>query len=72
MGEFGEVVIIVIAASRQEAYGVSTWEQVQANLYRLEEKGFWPLSWQEPPSKVAVEKTLLYAHSSRGTCPPGV
>lgn len=53
MGEFEEIVLLVVAASEAEAYGVTVWEEVQAKtgrnltmsavhatLYRLEEKGF--------------------------------
>ncbi len=53
LGEFEEIVLLVVAASEAEAYGVTVWEEVQAQtgrkvtmsavhatLYRLEEKGF--------------------------------
>lgn len=53
LGEFEEIVLLVVAASPAEAYGVTIWEEVQeqmgrqitlsavhATLYRLEEKGF--------------------------------
>jgi PadR family transcriptional regulator, regulatory protein PadR len=53
LGEFEEIVLLVVAASVAEAYGVTVWEEVQqqtgrqitmsavhATLYRLEEKGF--------------------------------
>lgn len=53
LGEFEEVVLLVVAACPEEAYGVVVWEQLQqqtgrsitisaihATLYRLEEKGF--------------------------------
>jgi DNA-binding PadR family transcriptional regulator len=53
LGEFEEIVLLVVAAEAEQAYGVSVWEQVQAQtgrqitmsavhatLYRLEEKGF--------------------------------
>ncbi|UFH57781.1 PadR family transcriptional regulator [Spirosoma sp. KNUC1025] len=53
LGEFEEVVLLVLAACSEEAYGVIIWEQLQqqtgrtitmsavhATLYRLEEKGF--------------------------------
>jgi PadR family transcriptional regulator PadR len=53
LGEFEEIVLLVVVASTQEAYGVTIWEEVQrqtgrkitmsavhATLYRLEEKGF--------------------------------
>ncbi|QIP14203.1 PadR family transcriptional regulator [Spirosoma aureum] len=53
LGEFEEVVLLVLAACRGEAYGVIIWEQLQqqtgrsitisavhATLYRLEEKGY--------------------------------
>ena len=53
LGEFEEVVLLVVAACSQDAYGVPVWEQVQqqtgrsitisavhATLYRLEEKGY--------------------------------
>lgn len=53
LGEFEEVVLLVVAACSEEPYGVVIWEQLQrqtgrsitisavhATLYRLEEKGF--------------------------------
>ena len=53
LGEFEEIVLLVVAASPEETYGVTIWEEVQwqtgrkitlsavhATLYRLEEKGF--------------------------------
>ncbi len=53
LGEFEEIVLLVVAACNTEAYGVAVWEEVQAQtgrnltmsavhatLYRLEEKGF--------------------------------
>ncbi|TLV02282.1 PadR family transcriptional regulator [Dyadobacter luticola] len=53
LGEFEEIVLLVVAASTEEAYGVTIWESIQqttgrsitlsavhATLYRLEEKGF--------------------------------
>ncbi|QHV93830.1 PadR family transcriptional regulator [Spirosoma endbachense] len=53
LGEFEEVVLLVLAACGEEAYGVIIWEQLQqqtgrsitisavhATLYRLEEKGY--------------------------------
>lgn len=53
LGEFEEVVLLVVAACAEEPYGVIVWEQLQqqtgrsitisavhATLYRLEEKGF--------------------------------
>ncbi|HEX8531365.1 MAG TPA: PadR family transcriptional regulator, partial [Cytophagales bacterium] len=51
LGEFEEIVLLVVAACDAEAYGVAVWEEVQAQtgrnltmsavhatLYRLEEK----------------------------------
>ncbi|CCH52410.1 transcriptional regulator, PadR-like family [Fibrisoma limi BUZ 3] len=53
LGEFEEVVLLVVAACTDDAYGVIIWEQLQeqtgrsitisavhATLYRLEEKGY--------------------------------
>lgn len=53
LGEFEEIVLLVVAACPTEAYGVVIWEDLQqqtgrsitmsavhATLYRLEEKGF--------------------------------
>lgn len=53
LGEFEEIVLLVVAACATDAYGVIIWEQLQqqtgrsitisavhATLYRLEEKGF--------------------------------
>ncbi|MDO1450951.1 PadR family transcriptional regulator [Rhodocytophaga aerolata] len=53
LGEFEEVILLVVASCHPEAYGVTVWERVQvqtgrkitmsavhATLYRLEEKGF--------------------------------
>lgn len=53
LGEFEEIVLLVVAACTEQAYGVTIWENVQshtgrsitlsavhATLYRLEEKGF--------------------------------
>ena len=53
LGEFEEIVLLVLATCTVEAYGVIIWEQLQqltgrsitisavhATLYRLEEKGF--------------------------------
>ena len=53
LGEFEEIVLLVVAGCTEEAYGVTIWERVQeytgraislsavhATLYRLEEKGF--------------------------------
>lgn len=53
LGEFEEIVLLVVAACTDQAYGVTIWESVQqytgrsvtmsavhATLYRLEEKGF--------------------------------
>ncbi|QHV96535.1 PadR family transcriptional regulator [Spirosoma endbachense] len=53
LGEFEEVVLLVLAACADDAYGVVIWEQLQqqtgrsitisavhATLYRLEEKGY--------------------------------
>ena len=53
LGEFEEVVLLVIAGCTDEAYGVTIWERLQqqtgrsitmsavhATLYRLEEKGY--------------------------------
>jgi DNA-binding PadR family transcriptional regulator len=53
LGEFEEIILLVVAACHPEAYGVNVWEEVQAQtgrkitmsavhatLYRLEEKGF--------------------------------
>lgn len=53
LGEFEEVVLLVIAGCTEEAYGVTIWERLQqqtgrtitmsavhATLYRLEEKGY--------------------------------
>ena len=53
LGEFEEIVLLVVAACSEPAYGVIVWEQLQqqtgrsitisavhATLYRLEEKGY--------------------------------
>ncbi|MDJ1471797.1 PadR family transcriptional regulator [Cytophagaceae bacterium DM2B3-1] len=53
LGEFEELILLIVAACTEDAYGVTIWEQVQeqtgrsitisavhATLYRLEEKGF--------------------------------
>ena len=53
LGEFEEIVLLVVAACSEQAYGVTIWESIQqytgrsitmsavhATLYRLEEKGF--------------------------------
>ncbi len=53
LGEFEEIVLLVVAGCSEDAYGVIIWEQLQqqtgrsitisavhATLYRLEEKGF--------------------------------
>lgn len=53
LGEFEEIVLLVVAACTVDAYGVNVWEDVQqqtgrsitmsavhATLYRLEEKGY--------------------------------
>jgi len=53
LGEFEEIVLLVVAACTDRAYGVTIWESVQqytgrnvtmsavhATLYRLEDKGF--------------------------------
>ncbi|CCG98185.1 transcriptional regulator, PadR-like family [Fibrella aestuarina BUZ 2] len=53
LGEFEEVVLLVVAACPTDAYGVNVWEDVQqqtgraitmsavhTTLYRLEEKGY--------------------------------
>ena len=53
LGEFEEVVLLVVAACQEDAYGVIIWEQLQqqtgrsitisavhATLYRLEEKSY--------------------------------
>ena len=53
LGEFEEVVLLVVAACTGQAYGVTIWESIQrytgrtvtmsavhATLYRLEDKGF--------------------------------
>jgi DNA-binding PadR family transcriptional regulator len=53
LGEFEEVILLVVAGSATEAYGVSVWEELQqqtgrtitlsavhTTLYRLEDKGF--------------------------------
>ena len=53
LGEFEEVVLLVVAACAEDGYGVTIWEQLQqqtgrsitisavhATLYRLEEKGY--------------------------------
>ena len=53
LGEFEEIVLLVVAACTEQAYGVTIWESIQqytgrsitmsavhATLYRLEEKGF--------------------------------
>ena len=53
LGEFEEIVLLVVAACNDKAYGVTIWESIQqytgrsvtmsavhATLYRLEEKGF--------------------------------
>lgn len=53
LGEFEEVVLLVVAACAEQPYGVTVWELVQeqtsrsitisavhATLYRLEEKGY--------------------------------
>jgi PadR family transcriptional regulator PadR len=53
LGEFEEIVLLVVAACTDPAYGVTIWENIQqctgrsislsavhATLYRLEEKGF--------------------------------
>ncbi|MBD2701188.1 PadR family transcriptional regulator [Spirosoma sp. BT702] len=53
LGEFEELVLLVVAACTTDAYGVTIWEEIQqqtgrsitmsavhATLYRLEEKGF--------------------------------
>lgn len=53
LGEFEEVVLLVVAACTEDCYGVTIWEQLQeqtgrsitisavhATLYRLEEKGY--------------------------------
>ena len=53
LGEFEEVVLLVVAACTEQAYGVTIWESIQrytgrtvtmsavhATLYRLEDKGF--------------------------------
>ena len=53
LGEFEEIVLLVVAGCSAEAYGVTIWEELQqqtgrsitmsavhATLYRLEEKGF--------------------------------
>ncbi|CAA9272701.1 MAG: Transcriptional regulator, PadR family [uncultured Cytophagales bacterium] len=53
LGEFEEIILLVVAASATEAYGVSVWEELQqqtgrtitlsavhTTLYRLEDKGF--------------------------------
>jgi PadR family transcriptional regulator, regulatory protein PadR len=53
LGEFEEIVLLVVAGCTDAAYGVTIWENIQestgrsislsavhATLYRLEEKGF--------------------------------
>ncbi|MBO0937470.1 PadR family transcriptional regulator [Fibrella sp. HMF5335] len=53
LGEFEEIILLVVAACTTEAYGVNVWEDVQqqtgraitmsavhTTLYRLEEKGY--------------------------------
>jgi PadR family transcriptional regulator, regulatory protein PadR len=53
LGEFEEVLLLVVASCDQDCYGVTIWEQLQeqtgrsitisavhATLYRLEEKGY--------------------------------
>ncbi len=53
LGEFEEIVLLVVAACMEQAYGVTIWESIQqytgrsitmsavhATLYRLEDKGF--------------------------------
>lgn len=53
LGEFEEVVLLVVAACAEDGYGVTIWEQLQqqtgrsitvsavhATLYRLQEKGY--------------------------------
>lgn len=53
LGEFEEIVLLVVAACTEQAYGVTIWESIQqytgrsitmsavhATLYRLEDKGF--------------------------------
>jgi PadR family transcriptional regulator PadR len=53
LGEFEEIVLLVVAACSEDSYGVIIWEQLQqqtgrnitisaihATLYRLEEKGY--------------------------------
>jgi DNA-binding PadR family transcriptional regulator len=53
LGEFEEVLLLVVAASTTDAYGVNVWEELQqqtgrtitlsavhTTLYRLEDKGF--------------------------------
>ena len=64
LGEFEEIVLLVVASCHPEAYGVNVWEQVQqqtgrkitmsavhATLYRLEEKGFLTSKLGEPTNE---------------------
>ena len=73
LGELEELVLLVVASSTQEAYGVPVMEQLQlqtgrnftisavhTTLYRLEEKAFLVSSvGEQPPSEEAAVKGFL-------------
>lgn len=80
LGEFEEVVLLVIAGCSGEAYGVTIWERLQqqtgrtitmsavhATLYRLEEKGYLASSLGGATAERGGRRKRFFALTSTGS-----
>ena len=79
LGEFEEIILLVVAASATEAYGVSVWEELQqqtgrtvtlsavhTTLYRLEDKGFLSSSMGGATPERGGRRKRYYALTAAG------
>lgn len=80
LGEFEEVVLLVIAGCSEEAYGVTIWERLQqqtgrtitmsavhATLYRLEEKGYLASSLGGATAERGGRRKRFFALTATGS-----
>lgn len=80
LGEFEEVVLLVIAGCSEEAYGVTIWERLQqqtgraitmsavhATLYRLEEKGYLASELGGATAERGGRRKRFFALTATGT-----
>lgn len=80
LGEFEEIVLLVIAGCKEEAYGLTIWERLQqqtgrtitmsaihATLYRLEEKGYLSSDLGGATAERGGRRKRFFALTATGT-----